>query len=101
MKLPVWLLAIVRSVAPVMVVVSFAVLLAVLTSPPPDTAATFVTDAGAFAATFTVNVMSGYAAPAGSWSPHVQVSVDNVHDQPVPDIAVAVRPDGSVSVTVT
>ena len=51
--------------------------------------ATFVTDAGAFAATLTVNVIAGYAPPAGSWSSRVQVSVDNVHDQPVPAIAVA------------
>src|SRR5260370_742754 len=39
-------------------VASLAVLLAVLTSPPPDTVAVLVTLAGAAAATFTVRVIT-------------------------------------------
>src|SRR5579859_1681058 len=41
------------------VVTSLAVLLAGLTSPPPETVAVLVTLAGALAATFTVNVIAG------------------------------------------
>ena len=41
------------------VVTSLAESLAVLTSPPPDTVAVLVTEAGAFAATSTVRVIAG------------------------------------------
>ncbi len=49
----------VRSGIGVMVVGSFAVLFAVMNSPPPETVAVFVTLAGAFAATLTVRVIEG------------------------------------------
>ena len=39
------------------VVTSFAVSFALFNSPPPDTVAVLVADAGALAATFTVTVM--------------------------------------------
>jgi hypothetical protein len=42
-----------------MVVASLAVSLAVLVSPPPETLAVFVTEAGALLATLTVSVMTG------------------------------------------
>jgi hypothetical protein len=42
-----------------MFVGSFAVSFATFVSPPPDTVAEFVTNEGAFAATFTVNVIAG------------------------------------------
>ena len=58
MKLPEWLLVIVRSGGVLMVVVSLAVSLLVLVSPPPETVAVFVTDAGALLATFTARVMA-------------------------------------------
>jgi hypothetical protein len=50
----------VRSGSGVIVVGSFAVLSFGLTSPPPLTVTTFVTEAGAFGATFTVMVTGGY-----------------------------------------
>src|SRR5215469_9835068 len=83
------------------VVGSVAVLLLVLTSPPPETLALLVTMPGALLATFTVNVMGGYEEWAESASLRVQVSVPSVHDHPVPLMAVAVSPVGTVSVTVT
>ena len=43
----------------VMVVTSLAWSLLVLVCPPPDTTAILVTEAGAFAATFTVKVITG------------------------------------------
>ena len=46
-KLPVWVFVTVRSGPAVMPVTSVAVLLAGLTSPPPETVAVFVSDAGA------------------------------------------------------
>ena len=42
-----------------MIVLSFAVSLDVLVSPPPETVAVFVTGEGALPATFTVSVMGG------------------------------------------
>ena len=61
-KLPVCVLVMVRSGVPpaaLIVVISFAVSLVVLVSPPPDTVAVLVTLAGAFAATLTVSVIAG------------------------------------------
>jgi hypothetical protein len=52
-------LAIVKSGSCVTVVTSLALLFAVLLSPPPETAAVFVTLAAALFATFTVNVIAG------------------------------------------
>src|SRR5437016_7184600 len=75
--------------------------LLVTTSPPPDTEAELVTELEAVADTFTVSVIAGYGEPAAKASERVQVNVASVHDQPVPEIAVAVRPLGSVSATVT
>ena len=43
----------------VIVVRSFAVSFVVFVSPPPETVAVFVTEAGALAATFTVRVIAG------------------------------------------
>jgi hypothetical protein len=57
-KLPEWLFVIVRSGGVLMVVVSLAVSLPVFVSPPPDTVALLVTEAGAFDATFTVRVIA-------------------------------------------
>src|SRR5688572_28097879 len=47
---------------------SLAVLLPVFRSPPPDTIATLVTEAGAFAATLTVSVIAGYVLAGASTS---------------------------------
>ena len=82
-------------------VMSFAVLLEVFRSPPPDTVAVLVTDDGAFVATLTVTVIDGYAELGFNASLRVQVRVPRLQDQPVPEIAVAVRPVGRVSITVT
>src|SRR5947209_7131409 len=97
MKLPLWVIAIVKSAAGgVIVVTSLAVSLAVLISPPPETVAVFVTvGIGASAATFTVRVIGGYAFIAPGRSARLQVSVARVHVQPVPLMAVAVNPGGS------
>jgi hypothetical protein len=48
-----------RAPPAVIVVRSLAVLLDVLTSPPPETVAVFVTEAGALLATFTVSEITG------------------------------------------
>src|SRR5438105_3349325 len=91
-----------RSASWTMVVGSLALLLAVLASVWPVTAtlAVLVSEAPAFSATLTVTTIDGYALPATSTS--VRVHVGNVvHVQPVPLIAVMVRPAGAVSVTVT
>src|SRR3972149_6323899 len=58
-KLPVWVLVMVRSGNWMTVVGSFAVSLPVLVSPPPETGAGLVTLAGALVATLTVSVMDG------------------------------------------
>jgi hypothetical protein len=42
-----------------MTVLSLAVSLDVLVSPPPETVAVFITDAGALLAAFTVKVIAG------------------------------------------
>ena len=54
MKLPVWLLVMVKSAVRAMGVIAVAVLLAALRSPPPPTVAWFVTEGGALLATLTV-----------------------------------------------
>src|SRR5262245_50175357 len=83
------------------VVGSLAELLLVSTSPPPETRAVLVTDAGALGATFTVIVIVELA-PAASGSLRVQGILwpPSVHDQPVPPAAVATNPAGRLSVTV-
>src|SRR5258705_473322 len=85
-----------------MAVLSFAVSLEVLVSPPPETVTVFITEAGALLVTFTVRVIAGWLAPAASVSLRVQPSVGAVvQDQPVPAMAAAVKPVGRASVTVT
>ena len=76
-------------------------LLVTFVSPPPLTVAVLVTFAGALLATSTASVMTGWLAAAASVSLRVQVSVPSVQPQPLPEIAVADRPVGSVSTTVT
>ena len=72
----------------------------VLPSPPPETVAVFVTDAGALKFTETVSVISGKLKPGSTVSAREQlVSVAQVH--PGPLMAVAFKPAGKVSVTVT
>jgi hypothetical protein len=85
----------------VMDVMSFAVLLTVFVSPPVATETEFVTLVGALDATFTVKLMAGYAALVASASARVAVKVPSVMLQPVPVIAVAVRPAGKTSTTLT
>ncbi len=58
-KFPLCDFAMVRSAACTTVVGSVAVSLAVFNSPPPETVAELVTEAGALLATFTVSVMTG------------------------------------------
>src|SRR6266851_1026489 len=83
------------------VVRSEAVSLAVLVSDPPLTVTVFVTLAAAFVATVTVTVTAGYDAPAANAVAVVQVAVATEQLQPEPLSAVAVKPAGSVSTTVT
>src|SRR5947199_282217 len=83
------------------VVTSVAVSLAVLVSPPPETVAVLVCGDVALAATSTVRVIAGYEDPAANALLRVQESVARTQLQPVPAIPVAVKPAGSVSVTVT
>src|SRR5205814_622561 len=82
-------------------VISVAVSFDWLVSPPPETVAVFVTEAGALLATFTMSVIDGYVAAAASASLRVQVSVASVQFQFVPLMAVADSPTGKASVTVT
>ena len=84
-----------------MTVESVAVLLAALLSVTAVVTDTLLTFGDvAFPATLTVTVIAGYEAAAASTSLRVQVG-RVVHVQPVPLIAVTVRPDGGVSVTET
>jgi hypothetical protein len=83
------------------VVGSLAESLLVFSSPPPDTDAEFVTELDALLATSTVTVTAGYDDPDVSASERMHVKVPTVQLQPVPEIAVAIRPLGSVSVAVT
>src|SRR5437763_1095574 len=84
----------------VIVVGSFAVEHGEARQPPPETVATFVSGVAASDATLTVTSMVAYEFPAASTSERVQVG-SAVHVQPVPLMAVTVRPVGAVSVTVT
>jgi hypothetical protein len=84
------------------VVKSLAVLFPAVASPPPDTTAVLVTLEAALAATVTVRVIAGYAADAARAVERLQLNVGvSVQLHPVPAIAVAVNPVGSVSVIVT
>jgi hypothetical protein len=94
-------LAMVRSGSWTIVVGSLAVSLAVLSSPPPETFTELVTVAAAFGATLTVSTMTGKLSPAASTVLVVQVKVPRLQTQPAPDIAVADKPAGKVSTTVT
>src|SRR5277367_4756205 len=84
-----------------MVVGSEAPSLAVLVSAPPETVAELMTLAAALAETLTVSVMAGKLTPAGSTTDVEQVRVARVHPHPEPLIALAVRPAGNESTTVT
>ena len=70
-------------------------------SPPPVTATAFVTEAGALLATLTVSVIKGKLDPAAMVAGEVQESVATTQVQPDPVMAVAVRPEGNVSIKVT
>jgi hypothetical protein len=76
-------------------------LFAVFDSMPPETVALLITLAEAFAATFTVTVIGSTLEPANSTSPRVHSSGESVQFQFVPEMAVAVRPAGRLSSTVT
>ena len=82
------------------VVGSEALLFEALTSPPPETVATFVSDAGAVAATETVDGRCRIARAGASASEREQVAGTS-QVQPVPDMPVTVRPAGGCSATVT
>ena len=99
-KLPVCVFAIVRSGPAPIVVGSVAVLLPVLTSPPPATVAVLVRVAGALDATLTVSVSAGASAPAAIGPLCVHERGATVQVQPAPLNAVGVRPPGRLSVTV-
>ncbi len=74
----------------------------VFTSPPPPTVATLVTDAATLPAILTVTEIGEYEAPGASTVVVVHPKGDNVQVHVLPPlIAVAVRPDGRVSTTVT
>src|SRR5438270_182444 len=88
----------VRSGSCVIVVVSLAVSLLALISPPPDTVATLVTESAALLAFFCVWVFAVWLLPLASASDRVQLRVPRVQLHPVPLMAVAVRPLGKVSV---
>src|SRR5208283_4031658 len=85
----------------VIVVTSEAVSLLVLVSLPPETTTVLVTEGGAPVDTLTVRVITGYGRPAPKASERVQVNVPTEQVQPVPDMVVAVRPEGRASVRLT
>ena len=87
--------------AVLMEMMSLAELLAEFASPPPEIVAAFVMVNGEFEATETMIVMGGKFVPGANVSERVQVRVARFVFQPVPEIAVAVRPVGSVATTVT
>src|SRR5688500_5718280 len=89
----------VRSGAWRMVVASLALLFAELESPPPETLAVLVRNAGAVRATFTRSVIGEAFEPAPMEVVRVQVAVAGSHVQPEPNIETADRPSGSTSVT--
>jgi hypothetical protein len=72
-----------------------------LLAPPPVTSAVFISGVDALAATETVRVMGSNELPIAKGSERVQVNVPSTQFQFAPLMAVAVRPVGSVSVTVT
>jgi hypothetical protein len=78
-----------------------SVSLGVLLAPPPDTVAVLTNGVEAFAATLTVSVIGSNELPMAKESDRLQVSVPSTQFQFAPLMAVAVRPDGKVSVTVT
>src|SRR5258708_562771 len=84
-----------------MVVASEAESLPVLVSPPPATEPLLLMDLRGLLATSTVKVMAGKLPPAAKASERVQLKVPTVQLQPDPPMAVAVKPMGKVSVTVT
>src|SRR5947209_400232 len=84
-----------------MFVESLAESLDVLDSPPPETVAVLVSGVPALEATLTVSVMGFMLEPEATVLVLVQVRVPNVQLQPVPDMEVAVSPEGRLSVTVT
>src|SRR6185369_7586006 len=84
-----------------MTVASVAVSFAVFVSVPPATVTVFAAEEEAVDDTFTVSVIGGNAAPPARLSDRVHVSAGTAHVQPVPDIPVAVKSGGRVSVTVT
>lgn len=81
-----------------------ALLLFVTVSPPPETLAVLVMEAGALAAILTLSVISGAETPAGMVVLRVQLAtvlVEAAQSHPVPNVIVAsVKPVGKVSVTV-
>ncbi len=101
LKGPLSVMAIVKSADAVTVVTSDAMSFAVFASPPPLTVAVLAIVAGAFSATFTVKVMMGKLAPEANESFLMHVNVASVHAHPLPENAVAVRPPGNTSTTVT
>src|ERR1051326_1063854 len=76
---------------------SLAVSFAVFDSPPPETVALAVNDAGALLATLTVTVMSSKLVPANKVSPRVHCSGLSVQFQLRPLRSVAVRPAGRLT----
>ncbi len=72
-----------------------------LLAPPPETTAELTSGVEALAATVTVRVIGSNELPMANASLRVQVSVPSTQFQFAPLIAVAVRPVGSESVTVT
>jgi hypothetical protein len=98
LKLPVWVLEIVSAGA---ATVTDAVDVTVDDTPPPDRLIGILTGVPFTAVTFPVTVMGGKLDPAASASLRVQVIEDRVHVQPVPAMAVTVKPvGGSTTVTV-
>jgi hypothetical protein len=83
------------------VVGSVATLVPISISSALESVTELVTLAAASAVTFTRTVMAGKLELAASESVRVQLSGERPHDQPVPEIDVAMRPAGRVSVTVT
>lgn len=69
--------------------------------PPPDKLSAMLTGVPFADVTFPVTVMGGKSCPAATALLYVQVVVDNVHVQFVPEMAVTVNPvGGSTTVTV-
>jgi hypothetical protein len=72
-----------------------------LAAPPPLTATALLYTPMFVPLTLTVRVIAGREEPVASTVVVVQVKVPRTQFHPVPPIAVAVKPLGSVSVTVT